>query len=257
MNSVSSSPAFYALSAEYVAVLLGPAWEALGPGLAAALDGLDPAVGPMVDVGAGSGLSTRALAAAVPRAEILAVEPDRALRTALLAGVVADPDLRSRVTVLDTDLLSADLPGRLGGLIAMNVLGHFSPGDRQRLWALLAARLAPAGRAVFDLYPPYESQAISAAAMGEVVVGRRRYSGTAAAEPAGAEAVTWEMTYTVEQEGRRVTQLSARQHWYVATPERLGEELAEHRLRLSRPDGAASLFIVEHAVGASADDAKR
>ncbi|MGH3567377.1 MAG: hypothetical protein ACRDRH_15360 [Pseudonocardia sp.] len=103
---------FYDRTAEYVTVLLPAKWEGLEPALAGAVAGLDIAIGPVIDVGAGSGLGTAALARVLPAAEILAVEPHPALRTALLARVSADDDLRSRVTVLDTDLLGAALPDR-------------------------------------------------------------------------------------------------------------------------------------------------
>lgn len=221
---------FYDRTAEYVAVLIGAAWTGLGPALAAALAGLETADGPVVDVGAGSGLGTRVIADALPDAEILAVEPDRALRTALLAAVAADAGLSRRVTVLDADLLSATLPDRLSGVVAMNVIGHFSPAHRDRVWALLAQRLTASGRAVLNLYPPTSPATVAAAPMGEVTLGRRRYSGSAAAEPAGADAVTWTMRYRVDQDGETVTSLDATDHWYVFTPEEMAAELARHGL---------------------------
>jgi hypothetical protein len=241
---VSGVTDFYAHTAEYVAVLIEPAWTGLGPALAAALAGLDTTAGPVVDVGAGSGPGTRAIATALPDAEIIAVEPDRALRTALLARLTTDPDLGGRVTVLGTDLLTADLPSQIGGLAAMNVIGHFSPADRARLWTVLAQRLAPQGRAVLNLYPPYRPASVPASPMGEVVLGRRRYSGTARAEPAGDDALTWEMTYRVEQDGERVTELDARYHWHVFTPEQLAGELAPHGLHVRPGDPAQGVHVV-------------
>ncbi|MFC5996564.1 class I SAM-dependent methyltransferase [Pseudonocardia hispaniensis] len=241
----SAADTFYARTAEYVAVLLESAWESLGPTLAAALDGLDPAAGPVVDVGAGSGLGTRVIARALPATEIFAVEPDRALRTALLATIAADSDLRARVTVLDTDLLSADLPDRVGGLVAMNVLGHFPPTERTRLWALLAERLAPQGRAVLDLYPPHRPEAVPATPMADIVLGRRHYSGVAAAEPGGADAIIWEMSYRVEQDGRPVASLSAHERWYVLSPGQLADELGAHGLRLRTHGATDTMFVID------------
>jgi len=238
--------AFYDQTGEYVAVLLAALWEGLGPALTAALDGLEPTAGPIVDVGAGNGFGTRVIAAAVPHAEIIAVEPDRALRTALLAMVGADVDLRTRVTVLDTDLLRAELPPRIGGLVAMNVIGHFSPVERARVWVLLAERLVPQGRAVLNLYPPYRPEAVPNAPMGEATIGRRRYTASAAAQPAGEDAVTWEMTYRVEQDGRAVATFSARDHWYVLSPDQLAAELAPHDLRLTPGDPTQGMHMITH-----------
>ncbi len=233
---------FYARTPEYVAVLLAPVWEALGPALAATLDGLDPAAGPVVDVGAGSGLGTRVIARAL-RTRGSSPSSRTALRTALLAGVAADPDLRARVTVLDTGLLTAALPERIGALVAMNVLGHFDPPGRRRIWALLDDRLAAGGRAVLHLQPPYRPEGVPATPMPEVTVGRRRYRGSAAAEPAGADAVTWEMSYVVDQEGAAVTASRARNHWFVLTPEQLAAELVPHGLRLRVDDAGTGVHV--------------
>ena len=52
------------------------------------LAGADPSAGPMLDLGAGTGLSTVALADAVPDATILAVEPSPALRAAVLPALL-------------------------------------------------------------------------------------------------------------------------------------------------------------------------
>lgn len=235
---------FYRRTAEYVAVLIGAAWEGLGPALATALDGLDTGGGPVIDVGAGSGLGTLTIARALPHAEILAVEPDRALRTALLALAAADPALRARVTVLDRDLLSADLPVRISGLVAMNVIGHFSRSDRTLLWTLLAERLTSGGRAVLNLYPPNRPETVRAAPMGEVIIGRRRYTGSALAAPAGDDAVTWTMTYRVEQDGEVITEFSAQDRWYVFTPAELAEEVAPHGLRVAAGDPAQHIHVI-------------
>lgn len=75
-------------------------------------------------------------------------QPRAGLRAALLARVAAGESLRTRVTVLDRDLLSATLPVSVSAVVLMNVIGHFTPADRRSLWALLADRLTPGGRAV-------------------------------------------------------------------------------------------------------------
>lgn len=243
---------FYDRTGEYVAVLLPAAWEGLGPALAAAVTGLDVTAGPVVDVGAGTGIGTEVLARALPGAEILAVEPHAALRTALLARLSADDDLRERATVLDTDLLAAALPDTISAMVLMNVIGHFTPADRQRIWALLATRLAPTGRAVLNLYPPTRPEPVTATPMGQARIGRRRYTGTATAEPAGQDAVTWAMTYRIDHDGETVTELTATDHWYVFTPEQLATELADHGLQVTAGDPAQGIQIITPACPAPA-----
>lgn len=239
-----SAEQFYDATAEYVAVLLPAAWTALGPAVADALAGLDPSDGPVVDVGAGTGLGTRVVARALPETEIVAVEPHPALRTALLAVVSADEDLRRRVTVLDTDLLSATLPDSLSGLVAANVLGHFTPPDRVRVWRLLADRLAPGGRALVTIPPPFRPETIPATPMEEAVLGRRRYTVTAAADPADAHAVSWTMTYQVHEADAVVTTLTACDRWHVLAPDELATEVGRHGLRLAGSDPDTGLHVL-------------
>jgi tRNA1(Val) A37 N6-methylase TrmN6 len=97
----------YRESAEYVDIMSRDAWRELGPLLAEALEGV---AGPVVDLGAGSGLGTLVIAKALPEAEIIAVEPSSGLRAVLLSKVYDDPELARRVTVLDTDAQHATLP---------------------------------------------------------------------------------------------------------------------------------------------------
>lgn len=226
----------YERSAEFVDVMLAPVWTALEPVLAEALRG---APGPVVDVGAGGGHGTRVIARAMPQAEIFAVEPSPGLRAVLLARAGEDPELRERVTVLPGDLLRAELPPRLGALVAMNVIGHFDSAERRAIWQLLAERLLPGGRVVLNLQPPAEPVAVPLARLSELRIGRRRYEGWGRAEPTGPEQVTWHMTYRVFQDGEPAEEVEVEYAWWVLGHEGLRAELAEHGLHVSPtgPDG--------------------
>jgi SAM-dependent methyltransferase len=244
VSSETGSAPFYDRTAEYVAVLLPSAWVGLGPALAEALADVDTSPGPVVDVGAGTGLGTSLLARALPDAEIVAVEPHSGLRIALLARIAEDKDLSARVTVVTDGILSAQLPEQISALIAINVVGHLTPEGRSSLWALLADRLAPGGRAILNLSPPTTPESVPATPMAEVTMGRRRYLGTAAAEPDGADAVTWTMSYRVVEEGAVVAELSAEDRWYVFTPETLAAEVGVHGLRVTAGAAEHGLQVI-------------
>jgi hypothetical protein len=247
-----TAPQFYARTAEMVAVLLPDAWRGLGPSVSRALAGLDPSAGPLVDVGAGTGEGLRVASRTLPDAELLAVEPDPALRTALLAVAAADPDLRGRVTVLDTDLAGAPLPPTLGGVLLMNVLGHFSAPERLGIWDLLAARLAPAGRALVTLYPPTSPQHVPSTPMSEVVVGGRRYRGSARAEPSGPDTVDWEMSYEILEGDATVAAFTAADRWVVVGPEQLADELGPRGLTISEVDAEQFLHVITRSPASGA-----
>src|SRR4029453_16568152 len=106
------------------------------------LSGLQPATGPILDVGAGTGAGTIHLHAAFPDASIVAVEPSKAMRTALNVRLANNAALRKAVTVMPCAFEEAELPSRLGGCVASAVIGHFDEDGRHALWSALASRLA-------------------------------------------------------------------------------------------------------------------
>ncbi|MGW4963512.1 class I SAM-dependent methyltransferase [Nonomuraea sp. NPDC004186] len=226
----------YERSAEFVDVMIAPHWAALAPSLSQVLRDV---TGPIVDVGAGGGQGTRVIAEAVPEAEIVAVEPSAALRSVLLARVNESAELRDRVTVLPEGFLEAALPQKLGAVVAMNVIGHFDPVGRQRIWSLLAERLVPGGRAVLNLQPPTEPMTVPESRFADVRVGRRRYEGWGRAGPAGPDRITWHITPT--------TMISSSMSWRWPMPggcstsgssRRSSAGTPSHRPPPVRPDSA-------------------
>ncbi|MFC7329776.1 class I SAM-dependent methyltransferase [Marinactinospora rubrisoli] len=220
----------YEASAEFIDMMIAPWWEQAGGVLTGALAGLDPAAGPIVDAGAGSGRGLALIDRAVPGADLLAVEPSPGMRAALFARLLPDERLRSRVTVLPCGLLDARLPDRLGAVVALNVIGHFPPADRQRLWETAARRLSPQGRVVLNLSPPHEPVRIPPARMADVRLGWHAYEGWAEAEPSGEGRLTWRMTYRVLDGARTVSEAVVEYDWWLLTEDGLRAETAAHGL---------------------------
>lgn len=184
----------YAVTAQYYDPLAATTHADTDRRIAAALAGLDTTPGPIVDVGAGTGLTTALIAATLPEVEIFAVEPDAAMRPALMTRVWNDPDLRARVTVLPFAMLAAPLPEVIAGAVLSASLVHFAPEDRATLWNLLAKRLARSGRIVVEVQCPV-AEDLPENAMASVRVGRITYRGAAAAERIAADRQRWRMTY--------------------------------------------------------------
>lgn len=99
---------------------------------------------------------------------------------------------------MSTDSL---LPERIGGFVAMAMLGHLSPHDRRALWSTLAARLAPDAPAVVHLQPPPRPVAMPLTRHTAVRLGDLDYEGWNEAEPAGERELQWTMTYRVVRDG--------------------------------------------------------
>lgn len=111
----------------------------------------DSETGVVVELGAGTGRTTRLLARHVGTGEIHAVEADadRAaeLRPQELPGVV----------VHEADLFSVELPPTWDLVLAHHLVCQLSPEQRAALFELLAARLAPGGVAILDRHDGGES----------------------------------------------------------------------------------------------------
>jgi SAM-dependent methyltransferase len=232
----------YRLAAEHFDLLITDAWRILRPALTTALKGADPA-GPILDLGAGTGIGTKVIAELAPRNEIVAVEPSAALRVGLFARLADHPELRDRVTVLPADALGAELPGRLGGVVAMNMIGHLAPEERAELWQRLAVRLLPHAPLVLNLQPPARAEAVPEMDFASVTVGKHTYRGKGSAEPAGESTVVWRMTYQVLHGNELISESVAEYSWWVLDADQLIAELAAAGFACRRGD--ADLVIAE------------
>jgi hypothetical protein len=125
----------------------------------------------VLDIGAGTGIGLKRVAAMLPRHDIVAVEPSPALRVGLFARLSEDPALAARVTVLPVTVQEAVLPSQLGAAVGINMLGHLPPADRVALWARLAAVLSPGAPAVFTLQPPERPERIPEQPFAAAVAG--------------------------------------------------------------------------------------
>ncbi len=184
----------YAVTAQFYDAMAGDQHAALHEGIAEALKGLDTAGHPVVDIGAGTGLSTQIIAKILPEAEIFAIEPDPAMRSALMARVWSDPDLRRRVSILPHSALSAPLPPVISVAVASASLVHFNPQQRLALWALFSRRLSPSGCAVIEIQCPV-AQDLPEMCMATAQVGHVTYEGWASAERVDDQRQRWHLRY--------------------------------------------------------------
>ena len=217
----------YSTSGEFLDILSRDAWAALREPVALALRGLDPAAGPLLDLGAGGGRGTLLLAELAPSAALVAVEPSLVQRAVLLARLADEPTLAERVSVIAQPAETADLPDAVGGVLAMNMIGHLSAADRRHLWRRLADRMGPEVPLVVNLQPPARAEALPDTNFAAVRIGSYTYEGGGRAEPAGADAVIWHMRYGVrDQKGDLVREVTAAYRWHVLDEETLLAEVA-------------------------------
>lgn len=213
----------YTVTAQFYDALASDAHAPVDLEIARALQGLRTAGHPVLDIGAGTGLTTRVIAAALPDAGILAVEPDPAMRSALMTRVWSDEDLRRRVSILPQPVLSAPLPSVISAAVAGASLVHFDPRQRQELWALLSDRLSPAGRVVVEIQCPL-AQDLAETCFATAQVGRITYEGWAAAERLDDAQQRWRLRYVARLDGTEIDcQDTAYVCWTISSDQVLEE----------------------------------
>ncbi|MYW01248.1 Gfo/Idh/MocA family oxidoreductase [Streptomyces sp. SID3343] len=177
----------YSASAEFFDLVAAP-HTASGsvPAIVAALAHVDPTHGPILDLGAGTGLVTEAIGRAYPRVEIIAAEPAVGMRAALTSRVFADEDLRRRVTVTDGAAPDLDLPETLSAAVLCGILGHLDADARATLWRRLDERLAPDAPIVVELMSLDRPTTLPELRLAHGMVGGHTYAWWCSGEPESA-----------------------------------------------------------------------
>ncbi|MES0837477.1 Gfo/Idh/MocA family oxidoreductase [Nocardiopsis tropica] len=207
-----------------------------GPAVVACLSGIDPRTGPLVDVGAGSGLVTRQVAAAYPDCRVIAAEPAAGMRALLTGRVGDDPGLAQRVTVLphaaERLLEPGVLPDRLCGVVICGVLGHLDPDLRRDLLRGLAERLAPGAPIVVELTGMREPMRMDPTLLRHAELGEQRYEWWMSGEPDGPDRMRLDTEWRVLRGGEPVREVREQYRWYTLELEQLARESG---LRLTPP----------------------
>jgi phospholipid N-methyltransferase len=187
---------YAAATAEFYELLATAHWQRTGADLVGLLAGVDPTAGPIIDVGAGTGIGLPYLLDAVPAADLYAIEPSRAMRTALHTRLLLDPRLSGRVTV-DPRPVKDALPDRGCAVVLSAVLGHLDEIDRYRLWRFAAEQIPVGAPVVVEVLPPYRPIVVEPVRYAAISVGRFVYEGWQSGEPAGERLMRWTMSYRV------------------------------------------------------------
>ncbi len=208
----------YAVTAQFYDAMASEQHRAVDAQIAEVLEGLRKTDHPVVDIGAGTGLTTRVIAGALPEAEILAVEPDPAMRSALMARVWSDTDLRRRVSILPMSVLDAPLPPVISAAVASATIVHFSPREREQLLEMLSARLSRAGCAVVEIQCPAADD-VPELCVGTAQVGRVTYQGWASAQRIDDSRQRWRVRYRAELDGVEIDRQCAEYVCWAASAE--------------------------------------
>jgi len=190
-------PDMYGQAAEFYDLMSEQHWAQRKPLIAAALGECKPQAGPVVDVGAGTGLVVELIAQRLPTAQIVAVEPSAGMRAALATRLVCRSGLAQRTTIVAGMFDSVDLPPRFAGLCALGVLGHLTQAGRRSLFELLRSRLADSAPAVVDVFKETAPPLGVRLCIARRTVGDLRYETWSQGERGPDGSIHWMITYRV------------------------------------------------------------
>ncbi len=228
----------YATIAEFADLLAGDLWETVELVLLDVLAGLEPTSGPLVDVGAGTGVGLAAVHRAAPGLRVVAVEPSPAMRVALHARLVDAPELLAATTVVPTQLAQANLPDRAAAVLAVGVLGHLDDAERTKLWRYVSTSLRPGAPCVVSLVAPSRPAAIPSLRVGERQVGRNLVEGWTSAEPIDERSIAWTQRFRIaDPNGLTLREANATVAWRCDGVDDLRAEIAPHSLELTEHEG--------------------
>lgn len=192
--------------------------------LRAVLAEVDSSTGPVVDIGAGTGRTCRIIADVLPQAQILACEPSPVMRAILTHDVLADEDLRSRVTIEAEPLETVGLPDQISALVLFGVIGHVGPEARRALWDRALPRLAPGAPIVVELLPLTRPAKMPKMALASGRIGDHLYEGWVEAEPIGDDLLQMTSTWQVSGGATPTRVVRNVSRWHTFGIEELAEE---------------------------------
>lgn len=208
---------------------------------AAALDALavsvDPANGPLLDIGAGSGWAAGHLLTRLTTLRIVALEPSAALRAVCLGRIADHADWAPRITVRPEDFFSATLPDRICGAVLLGVIGHFDSGERRAVLAELAARTVAGAPVLVDLPTPERPRRIEPYEIDGAAVGELSYRMIAESRPLDTEAMIWRMTYLCLDGERVLTETMVEHVYRHPAPSVFAREAREAGFTAEHPTG--------------------
>jgi len=185
---------------------------------------VDPDAGTVVDIGAGTGRTCRVVADVLPTAKILASEPAPAMRAVLTHDVLADADLRRRVTIVAERAESMRLPESISALILFGVLGHIGADDRRALWDRVLPRLAPGAPVLVELLPVARPTVLPSMPLGREQIGDLTYEGTLEAEPIGGDLIRMTSTWQITGDAAQTRTVRNVSQWHTFGIDDLAEE---------------------------------
>ncbi|GKQ40753.1 methyltransferase [Streptomyces sp. A012304] len=227
----------YAVNGPYYDVIFP---EAVRASLTDALRRLVSGARTVAEIGPGTGVFTEVLLELLgPDGEIFAIEPTGIMRAALVTRLSRIPAAADTVTVLPEDALTAEVDLPLDAVVLFNMIMHFSPEQRARLWHKWAGALRPGGALIMESQHPQTATAIPPSVVPGGTLGRYRYDTHVRADVVDEDLIRWVMTYRTWRGDQLIREETAEFDCHVISDETLAAELSAVGLERhpAAPDG--------------------
>jgi SAM-dependent methyltransferase len=197
----------------------------------------EPVVG-VLDVGAGTGLGTVAIAArcGVP---LHAVEPAASMRAVLLSRIAGQPQLLDRITVHAAPVERLGLRAIADFALCLNTMSTLDESARRQGLAAIARALVDGGRLVVQRPPAHAGTGHTALPTWRL--GEDRYGGETVGRLIGSDEVEWRFTYRVARGDAVIREATETFRGYLVPPSRFDDEL---RAAGFEPEGSDEPDIV-------------
>ncbi|WP_220290733.1 bifunctional 2-polyprenyl-6-hydroxyphenol methylase/3-demethylubiquinol 3-O-methyltransferase UbiG [Streptomyces sp. MBT84] len=181
----------------------------------------------VLDIGAGTGRVTL-MSLAESRVGVHAVEPARAMRTALMARLAALPARqRERVTVHPHTLDEAALHAVADVAVCHNAVACLPPAARRTLWPAVGAALVPGGSLFLQLPPARIPARDVERVLPEQRVGEHAYGGRMVMSAAG-DRIRTRVDYWVRSTDGMLREHTETFSMWPASRSRMIDDLAQH-----------------------------
>ena len=225
-------------TAEFYDLLETAMWDTFGLQMLDVLATVDPADGPVIDVGSGTGIGLAYLRAAVPGASLYAIEPSKAMRVALHTRLAEFTELREQTTVIPTRFGEAPLPARSSAMVLSALIGHLTDEERTRLWSYIAECMPPGAPVVVGVLLPERPVHADLVKYRERAVGDLVYEGWQSGVPLDDRRMMWTMTYKVVHRDTRavLAEYTATAPWRCDGVDDIRREIAPYGLTMTEHD---------------------
>ncbi|MGW0609037.1 hypothetical protein [Streptomyces sp. NPDC002788] len=160
-----------------------------------------------------------------PGGEIFAIEPTRIMRAALVTRLSRIAAAADTVTVLPEGALEAEVDLPLDAVVLFNMVMHFSPEQRVRLWRKWSGALRPGGLLIMESQHPQAATAVPPSVILGSTLGRHRYDTLARAEVQSEDLIRWMMTYRTWRGDELIREETARFDCHVVSQEVTGQQV--------------------------------